>query len=60
MDEELDEEGHRKKDLVLEALQSIKTQDFTELKAMRAPAAQIKQIVTYAGQLLLGKSCDYR
>ena len=42
MDEPLDEEGQRKKDSVLEALQQIKTSDFTELKTVRAPVAQIK------------------
>ena len=60
MDEELSEEGYRKRDLVLEALQSIKTQDFTELKTMRAPAEQVKLIIIFAGQLLLGKPCDFR
>ena len=38
-DEPLDEEGLQRKDAVLEALQQIKTSDFTELKAMRAPVA---------------------
>ena len=36
-DQPLDEEGLRKKEAVLEALQQIKTSDFTELKGLRAP-----------------------
>ena len=35
--EPLDEEGQMKKDAILEALQLIKTSDFTELKTIRAP-----------------------
>ncbi len=40
-EEPLDEEGQVKKDNVLEALNGIKTSDFTELKTMRAPPAPI-------------------
>lgn len=41
VEEPLDEEGLRKKDAVLEALQQIKTSDFTELKGLRAPPALV-------------------
>lgn len=60
MDEPLDEEGLRKKDNVLDALQHIKTADFTELKAMRNPTASVKQILVFTGELLLGRPCDVR
>ena len=39
LDDVLDEEGIEKKDLVLDALQQIRTSDFTELKAIRVPTA---------------------
>ena len=60
LDEALDEEGIEKKDLVLEALQRIKTSDFTELKSLRVPTKQIAQIITFTGRLLLGTPCDVR
>ena len=41
MDEPIDEEGLMKKDAVLEALQQIKTHDFTEIKTMRKPASVV-------------------
>ena len=56
----LDEEGMRKKEAVLEALQQIKTSDFTELKGLRAPPALVGQIVTFTGELLLNSPCDQR
>lgn len=60
MDEPLDEEGLRKKENVLEALQLIKTADFTELKHMRNPVAGVAQIIIFTGELLLGPPCDVR
>jgi len=60
MDEPLDEEGLRKKEGVLEALQQIKTSDFTELKTMRVPVAEIAKVIVFAGELLLGAPCDVR
>jgi len=49
-----------KKDAVLEALQQIKTHDFTELKTMRKPAAVVQKIIEYTGSLLLRPPCEYR
>lgn len=50
----------RKKEAVLEALQQIKTSDFTELKGLRVPAAQVVQIIEFTGELLLGPPADMR
>ena len=49
-----------KKDAVIEALQLIKTSDFTELKTIRAPVSVVQKVVIYTGQLLIDKSCDFR
>lgn len=45
VDEPLDEDGQRKKEAVLEALQQIRTNDFTELKTVRAPVQLVQQII---------------
>lgn len=45
---------------MLESLQQIRTSDFTELKTARAPVALVKQIIEFAGTLLLGPPCDFR
>lgn len=50
----------RKKEAVLQALQQIKTSDFTELKGLRAPPALVGQIVSFTGELLLDSQCDQR
>jgi len=60
MDEPIDEEGQLKKDAILEALQQIRTNDFTELKTVRAPVLLVQQIIKYTGDLLLGTNCDFR
>ena len=41
-DQALDEEGQRKKDAVLTCLQQIGTNDFTELKTVRAPVELVQ------------------
>lgn len=60
MDEPIDEEGQMKKDAVLDALQQIKTHDFTELKTMRKPKEVVKKIIEYTGSLLLRPPCEFR
>ena len=49
-----------KKDGVLEALQQIRTADFTELKTVRAPVELVQKIIQFTGELLLGPPCDFR
>ena len=56
----LDDEGLRKKEAVLDALQQIKTSDFTELKGLRAPPVLVGQIIAFTGELLLDSPCDAR